>query len=148
MAIVAEWKSEVKGIFKADATKVADEIMSIGEAATPRQILELGRNKNTELHKCFEWNDGIAAEKYRVIQARNIVRCLVVKQPEETSQEIPEVRFFHVTQHNEGYQPISLIIQDQDQYEKLLKQAMDELQAFKRKYNKLEEFREILDLIP
>ena len=52
--------------FKADAQKCADEIMEICdelESATPQQILDKARDSNTELHKCFTWDDTEAAEK-------------------------------------------------------------------------------------
>ena len=53
---VASWRSGL-GVFKADAQKVADEIRSIGEEVSPVQIVAKARNKDTELHKCFEWDD-------------------------------------------------------------------------------------------
>ena len=76
--LVASWKSGF-GLFHADAQKVANEIAEIGESATPREILEKGRDPKTELHKCFEWDDTVAAEKYRIQQARQIVCCLVIR---------------------------------------------------------------------
>lgn len=67
--MTAEWK--IKGIYKADAQKVADEI---GEKSiTPQEVLEKARDENSELHKCFEWDNDIAAEKYRLEQARKII---------------------------------------------------------------------------
>ena len=42
----AEWK--IKGIYKADAQKVADEI---GDGkVTPQEVLEKARDENSELH--------------------------------------------------------------------------------------------------
>ena len=97
----AEWK--IKGIYKADAQKVADEI---GEGkVTPQEVLEKARDKNSELHKCFEWDDGIAAEKYRLSQAGGILRTLVIKREETESCTKPEIRRFYKTKGNEGYKP-------------------------------------------
>ena len=72
------WK--FNNLYKADAEKVSKEIESISNA-TPSSILEYARNENSELHKCFEWDDTVAAEKYRLQQARNIV-CNLVYQEE------------------------------------------------------------------
>lgn len=74
--IITSWK--VKGIFKADAQKVSDEIAEIGETVEPSEIVEKAKDESTELHKCFEWNNDIAAEKYRLHQARNLIGNLVV----------------------------------------------------------------------
>jgi len=64
----AEWK--IKGIYKADAQKIADEIGD--NKISPQELLEKARNEDSELHKCFEWDDSVAAEKYRLIQARQM----------------------------------------------------------------------------
>ena len=69
--IIATWK--MPGLFKADAQKVAEEIKSIGDEVTAEQIVELARDEDTELHKCFDWNDQTAAEKWRKQQARQIL---------------------------------------------------------------------------
>lgn len=45
----AEWR--VKGIYKADAQKVADEIGN--DKITPQEMVEKARNEQSELHKCL-----------------------------------------------------------------------------------------------
>lgn len=144
--ITAKWR-EGFGFYKdVDAQKVAEEIKSIGEYATPKEIVDKARSENTELHKCFEWNDTIAAEKYRLQQARDVVYHLVIKE-EVVPQNRPEIRFFVKPEVSKGYKETKLVIKQEDEYTKLLEQAYSELRAFKRKYNYLEELREILDLI-
>lgn len=143
--LVASWKPGF-GLFKADAQKVADEIMEIGDEVKPEQILEKARDKTTELHKCFEWNDSVAAEKYRLHQARTIVCQLVIKEAEEKPDATPK-RIFHRTETTGGYKSVEFILQDQTEYEKLLEMARSELRAFKAKYHSLSEFKEIIALI-
>ena len=135
------------GYFKGvDANKVGDEIDSIGEEVTPEQIVEKARDENTELHKCFEWDDRIASEKYRVIQARTVVRMLVIKE-EEPVTERPPIRVYYKTHSTEGYKPIKIIMQKKDEYEAMLERAWAELRAFKAKYSMLAELEEIFNLI-
>lgn len=142
---VATWRSGL-GIFKADAQKVADEIGAIGEEVTPAQILEKARDSKTELHKCFEWDDTKAAEKYRLYQARQVVCNLVFKEVEEKEESVPR-RIFHRTENTGGYKPLELIVKNPTEYEKLLEQAMAELRSFKAKYHSLSELEDILALI-
>ena len=59
--IFAAWKRGCR--ISADAQKVADEILGIGNSATTAQILDKARNEQTELHKCFDWDDAEAAKK-------------------------------------------------------------------------------------
>ena len=143
MKIIAEWKMP---IFKADAQKCAEEIMAMGDCVTPDDVLEKARDEKTELHKCFEWDDTIAAEKFRKIQARDVIRFIVIKEDEKPDDR-PEIRVFHITERGEGYKPIQYIVKHENEYERLLANAWAELRAFKAKYACLEELREILDLI-
>lgn len=141
----AKWRHGF-GFVKADAQRVADEIMSIGDDVTPQQVLEKARNENTELHKCFEWDDAIASEKYRLIQARDVIRFLVIEE-ETVPTDRPEVRLMYKTDNTTGYKPIKVIMQDKTEYEKLLERARAELRAFKSKYAMLTELEEIFSLI-
>ena len=136
----AEWK--IKGIFKADAQKVADEI---GEnKVTPQEVLDKARDENSELHKCFEWNDSVAAEKYRLQQARAIIVNLVYSP--KTEEEQP-VRCFQITTERCTYQPTKMFLVQEDEYQSLLKRAKAELDSFKRRYATLTELETVFEAI-
>ena len=128
----------------ADAEKCYQEIISIGESATPDQILEYAERPDTELHKCFEWDDSVAAHHYRLQQARTVVRHLVVV-PQTQNAEPQKFRLLQKT--DAGYKPTKIIYQIKSEYEKLLERAMGELRAFKQRYHNLVELEEILALI-
>lgn len=141
--IFAAWKSGCR--ISADAQKVADEILTIGSSATTAQILDKARDEKTELHKCFDWNDAEAAEKWRLQQARHVVCNLVIKEKSETPR--PEVRVFFKTDADSGYKPTVLIMQDKDEYRKLLDRALAELTSFRAKYKTLAELDGVFDAI-
>ena len=138
MTMRATWR--IPGYYKADAQKVADEIGD--EKITPQEILEKARDEDSELHKCFEWNDSIAAEKYRLEQARNILRMLVY---EGKSKEEKPLRLYMKTETTHEYQPTKQFLIQQDEYQGLLKRALAELEAFKRKYRTLTELDSIFE---
>lgn len=138
--MLAEWR--VKGIYKADAQKVADEIGN--DKITPQEMIEKARNEQSELHKCFEWNDTVAAEKYRLQQARTVLSMLVFKP--KTEEEQP-VRIFSLTTEKSTYQPTKQFLVQADEYQDLLKRALVELEAFKRKYRTLNELEEVFKAI-
>lgn len=138
--MLAEWR--IKGIYKADAQKVADEIGE--QLATPQEVLEKARDENSELHKCFEWNDGIAAEKYRLQQARAIIINLVYV---KKTKEEESVRCFQITTERNTYQPTKQFLVQEDEYQALLKRAKAELDAFKRRYASLTELEEVFKAI-
>ena len=143
MNIKAEWRVE---LYKADADKCANEIMSLGEDVSPAQIVEYAKNPDTELNKCFTWNDAEAASKYRIYEARQVVCNLIIRKEKGEKQEPTPIRLFHKIE-NGHYKPLTLIAQNEDEYQSLLRQCRDALQSLKRKYSSLSEYQEIWDLI-
>lgn len=65
--------SDARKISKYLASKFPD-----GEL-TAKEILELARPPSSYLHRFFEWDDSVAAERYRLNQARKIIQVLVVE---------------------------------------------------------------------
>ena len=144
--IVATWRTP--GIFKADPQKVCDELKDLGDEFTPDEIVEKAKNSTTELHKCFEWDNDVAAEKYRIHQARMITSNLVFLKESDDEEEQPVlVRVYNKTEQTGGYKPPERVFTQADEYEKLLKRATAELHQFKVKYSMLKELDYILSLI-
>ena len=137
--------------FKADAQKCADEIMEICEeleSATPQQILEKARDSNTELHKCFTWDDTEAAEKWRISEARAVVRNLkIIEQKSDKQPEPTTIRVFYKTDNESGYKPTKLILKKPDEYKVLVERCRSELLAIKQKFNSISEYEEIWEMI-
>ena len=139
------------GLFKADATKCYEEIQDIGDEVKPEQVIKKAKNPKSELHKCFDWDDSSAANKYRLYQARLVINHLIVVTREAGNDEREPVQF-RVMMKNENskdssYKQTLVMIRDEDEYKKLLDQAYRELHSFKQKYQCLSELAEIIALI-
>lgn len=143
--ITAEWNPAFSSLYKANAQLVAQEITSIGDSVTAAQIVEKARDNSTELHKCFEWDNTVAAEKYRLQQAGQVVRHLVIR--ETIVEDRPPVRFMFTPKRGTGYQHTKLILQNKDSYQTLLESALRDFEALKRKYHTLIELEQIFDAI-
>lgn len=64
-----------------DAQVVGERLESIKakrNALTPELVLEDARQKKSPLHQFFEWDDDVAAEKYRLDQAGHLIRSVQV----------------------------------------------------------------------
>lgn len=145
--IVAKFREGFGAFYKnVDPNKVAEEIISLGDDTKPDDIVNAARNGDSELHKCFTWDDTEAAEKYRKYEARQLMYRLVIKE-EEVPEKRPEIRMFYKTNDNEGYKPTEIVVTHKDEYKQLLERAYAELRAFKAKYSCLKELQEIFDLI-
>lgn len=137
---IVSWK--IEGLFKANAQKVYEEIGNT--SVSPEEVLEKARNEKSELHKCFEWDDSVAAEKFRLQQARQIIQLLVIIPQKKTDEP---VRVFSITSQRNTYQPTRLFLQQPDEYQILLKKAKIELAEFKKRYKTLSELEEIFKCI-
>lgn len=135
----------VQGLHKGDAQKCYDECQTL-EEVTPENVLNKARNKKTELHKCFEWDNSIAGEKYRLIQARQIIQHFVIAMPEE-KEDAPKIRSYQISTTVNKYEPTRMFLQKPDEYSALLERAKNELEAFKQRYKMLTELEEVFAAI-
>ena len=87
------WRKEVAYLYNGiSAQTVADEISEIGENVTAEQIVDRAKDETSELHKCFTWDNDMAAEKYRLVEARNIMRYLVREELPDAKNDTPPLR--------------------------------------------------------
>lgn len=117
---------------------------------TPKIVLESARNKDSVLHPCFEWNNEIAAEKYRESQAGFIIRNLVVRvESANVSENKTCVRAFVniQTETSSEFLSVRKVLADDELRVQLLESAKKELQFFKDKYSTLEELAEVFEAI-
>lgn len=142
--MVYRWK--LPGVIPVDAQTAGEELSRIYEergGLNPAEIVDESRDAKAPLHPCFEWNDAEAAEKYRQSQAALIIRSIVTV--EESPLGPQEVRaFVHV---QENYHPISVVVNNEERMSELLKMALMELAAFRKKYASLEKLAPVFESI-
>jgi hypothetical protein len=134
--------------FKADAQKCYDELIeAYGEKFTPHQVLDLARDPETELHKCFLWDDSAAAEKWRLHQARQVCQSFTIVVQQRDKKEPQQFRLVQHDREDQVYRPIIYSVRDSEQYARLLRQAKDELASFRKRYKCITELESVIDEI-
>jgi len=139
--------NEIKTTKGSEIYEEINKIYQKDKSITPEKILEQAKNPNHPLHKHFEWDDEIAGNKYRLIQARNLIRKIILEITNEDNQKY-RVRAFlsvsevdncdlviHGNQMTDNYYVSLEDIEKDDkliEYQKL--KALSELRAFKIKY--------------
>ena len=112
---------------------------------TPQALVDESRPEDAPLHGCFEWDDTVAAEKWRQAQAAYIIRSVEV-----TVEESAEpVRAFVATISDESreYRSVGYVLRRADSREALLDSARRDLLAFRRKYQTLHELADVIAAI-
>lgn len=144
--MVYQWKTGSRHkISAAVAAEVMDQLAE-EERLNPTELVEVSRPDDAPLHSEFEWDDNVAAEKWREEQASAMIRHLVVR-IEANEQEYPTRQYFMVQKESNTYEPIQVILKDEDKTAMLLEQAKRELQAFRAKYAGLKELSEVIKTI-
>ena len=128
------YQFKLPGLYPVSAQIVGEELCRIytdkGQLK-PTDVVDESRPESAPLHPCFEWDDEVAAEKYREVQAGNLIRSITVVH--ETPEHEPvEVRAF--VKPIMTYAPIEVVINSEEQMAALLKSALAELKAFEKKY--------------
>lgn len=139
------WKSVG---FNANAQKVGEELENIVDV-TNRNVLDYAKNNiNSELHKCFEWDDTIASEKYRLIQASTLISSISFVIQEEPVKK-QKVYFSIKTNDKETrkFENIKNILEDDEKYYALCNKAKKELESCKNNYNDLIKKEDLKDIV-
>jgi hypothetical protein len=90
---------------------------------TPKNVVDESRDPSATLHPCFEWNDDVAAEKFRLNQASTLIRA--IKVTIEDVEPIEYRPFVHVIENSEPqYKNVSFLSVDQE------KEVEDNLKRF------------------
>src|ERR1700680_1931431 len=72
----------IKNKAKATPQKIGEALAQIAAASnghlTPKAVVSEARNNRSVLHRHFEWDDAVAAEAFRLDQARTLIRSIRV----------------------------------------------------------------------
>lgn len=100
--------SASRDLIAARLAKIAEEN---GGNLTPDAVLEDARSKKSPLHDQFEWNDGEAAHKYRLDQARTLIRSVRVEvvTEEKTVSVVRYLRNPEMPNKAQGYADVVVI---------------------------------------
>lgn len=124
-------------------SKVFEELKVIAHRnrglANPHDVVNFARNPKTALHSQFEWRNGVAAEKWRLHQARNLIRVYVEviegsDKPIRAWASLP----FDRTEAG-GYRLTVDVLKDTDLRGQLLDMAYRDMEIFQLKYQRLTE---------
>lgn len=132
-------------------TTVDQELQAIekdhGGILRPADVVEWARtHQDSALHSKFEWDDAKAAHGFRLWQAREIIRVVVTVEQSDTEPVRAYVSLgTDREQPGGGYRKLFAVLRDPKRRQELLAQALEELQAFETKYNRLRELAAVFE---
>lgn len=130
------WKTGTR--HPGNAQEIGEELQSISAQhgqVTPEIVVEQARDEDSALHRCFQWDDSIAANEYRKGQARQVIRSIRVIN-ESTGEQSPA--FVHVTYDDEKrYVETGVAVKDDDLWSNVIRTAASDLKAMERRLDDL-----------
>ena len=131
------WKTVFQKV-SADVAGKEFERIDRERGLTAQAVVDESRSVDAPLHKAFEWDDAVAGEEWRKQQARVMICNLVCRI--EDQPDAPEVRAYIKLEESQTYENTQLILQMEDKKASLMRLAMKELLAFRRKYADINKF--------
>lgn len=125
--------------------ELLDEVRAKHGVLTPKVLVDEARDPASPLHGHFSWDVAENAEKYLLVQARELIRKVRVRYVDSRG-DMSSVRAYHVVRNStpigpaKEYVPVEEIVADPLQKALLLRQMEREWKEFRRRWEHMSEF--------
>lgn len=154
MSVVTKQFTAVKGSHLNDdqAQIVGEELDSIKTVCgqlTPEKVVSQAETDTSRLHVFFDWDDSSAADEYRLIQARHLLRSVEVYYEVEPENRTPIKAFYHIKDEDAGpsYVPLDEVLSNEDYRDQVVQKALKEMRSWAAKYRQYKELKPVIDAI-
>lgn len=118
------------------AGKELDRIRRQPGGLQARAVVDASASEEAPLHAIFEWENGKAADEYRLIQARNLIRSVQAIGDDEVARSV----YIHVPRLTVGegnYQRADTLAEHVDAFTLAMAEALKNLSAAQARVNEL-----------
>lgn len=147
-----QWK--IPQLIPVDAQNAGERLEQLrrwtGGFLEPEQIVDDARPKGSVLHRAFEWDDRVAAEAFRVHQARHMLRSIVVVREVQNQHPVTVRAFVSVRPEPEkplSYTAIGHAMSVAELRRQVLTRALNDLVDFRERYRGYKELAQIFEAI-
>lgn len=142
-----EWSDSFK--MAADPNVVGGVLEHLEESdggVTAERFLDISRPEDSPTHSCFEWNDSVAAERYRMHQSRCTINALRVVYADKNGEDQQISAFVNVSAPEEKttYENVWAALSDKEKKENVLNRIRNELDSFVIRNQHIEELADML----
>lgn len=134
----------------ADPQKIGEALATIsisnGGKLETKAVVSAATSPKHVLHKHFEWDDKVAADRYRQETAREMIQVIRVVEDTKPQSEQRERRAYLSIGEKDGrsYRTVEEVIGSKDLQLKVLQQAERDLEAWQFRYAELQEICDIV----
>jgi len=129
--------------------EVINELLGIQKkkGLTAESIINSAREENNPLHNLFEWNDSIAGEKYRLVQARilvNEVKVIIENKEYYAFENVSINSPFNINSQDREYIPVVEILDNETLKQQIIKSALNHLAYWEKQNSNYSELSPII----
>lgn len=147
--MIYRWKEGAR--MGADAQSAGDELERIrtrhNGRLEPEWVVHEAKLARNPLHDLFEWDDNVAAQNYRVDQARGIIRSIDVVVEEVEQPKAVRAFVSVVRDRDRSYTSVSHAMSDPVLRKQVLADAWAALEAWRKRYAELDELAAVFAVI-
>lgn len=139
--MVYSWKNYGYSVSADIVGKQFESIETKYGEVTSQYVLQEAADKNNPMHELFEWDDTVAANKYRLHQASVLICNLAIEVEDNATEKTLVTRaYVDVSDSDKGsFINVVSAFKNPDSKSIVLQRAYNELAAFKAKYQSLSE---------
>lgn len=142
-----------------EAAKVAEQLLRVEKqfgSITPKVLVSVAADPKNYLNKYFTWNDAIAADAYRMWEARKLIASVYVTTEDGDGEATVPVRAFvnirmESEEEGEGIEPayvsMKQTVNRQDYQSQVLQYANQQLKAWRQRFGNFKEFFSVVSEI-
>lgn len=126
-----------------------DRLRHSAAGLTKSSLVEASKPDDAPLHGCFEWDDAVAGDKFRHIQAGTLIQAVYVVLDESAAAPQTTRAFYSVhpddedARGNSRYEPAATVLNDAALYAQICRRACAELESFQDRYSQFESLKQI-----
>lgn len=136
----------IKNAKRADPQKIGTALAKIAEQQkgrlTPPAVVKAARDTRNPLHKHFEWDNQIAADAYRLDQARALIRSVALVG--DGDDELKPAFLSIADKGGTSYRTVQDVLDSADLQSAVLAAAERDLAAFEKRYQQLGDICELI----
>lgn len=110
-------------------------------------VVAFAKNPQTVLHSYFDWDDTIAAHKWRLQQARQLIRVMVTVLPSNNNVKyriFVSMKDDRYNKNGGGYRPITVVLSQETMWAKYKDEIRQDMLIFIRRWEVLKEVEPVI----
>lgn len=111
------------------------ELRNKHDGIEPVEVVKMAKRKTSPLHEYFEWDNTVAGAKWRVDQARRLIKAIVIIDPDT---QVEEPAFVNVKIDGvQYYQSTHIALHNADEWESAVHEIASQIARLTNTFNKL-----------